>query len=63
MRPAVGLVDRLVSACLGFFVAALLLYAGVQLVQAVLLWLVVGVAIVALATGAYLLLRWHRERW
>lgn len=55
--------DRFFSLCLGFFVACVLVYAGVQLVQAVLGWLlVIGVVAGALALISAVV-RWRRDRW
>jgi hypothetical protein len=58
-----GILDRFFSMCLGFFVACLLLYFGVQLVRAVLGWLIVALAIFAAGGLFFAAMRARRERW
>lgn len=58
-----GFFDRLFNLCLGFFVAAGLLYLGVKLLVAILPWLIASILLGGIGAAAFALLRWRRERW
>ena len=58
-----GLLARALDACLGFFMAAGLLYLGVHLLMAILPWLIAAGAVLGVGGVSYALLRWRRERW
>ncbi len=54
---------RFVEACAAIFAGALLIYLAVQLIAAVLIWLIITAITVALLALFIWLMRWNGERW
>lgn len=58
-----SLVDQVVGACLGVLLGAVALYCAVQVLRAVLPFLIVGIGIAALVAVSIAVVRWRRGRW
>jgi len=58
-----SIVDRIFGLCVSFFLACLAIYAGVQLLQAVIVWIVAGLIVLGLVAAGVAVLQWRRERW
>jgi ABC-type multidrug transport system permease subunit len=66
MQNQRGILDRFLSACLGFFVACVLVYVGIQLLRSVLswlIWLICSAAFIGIVALVAIAMRWRRERW
>lgn len=58
-----SLVDQLVGACFTVLLGAVALYCAVQVLRAVLPFLIVGIGIAALVAVGIAVVRWRRGRW
>ncbi|TQF73354.1 hypothetical protein FK531_07525 [Rhodococcus spelaei] len=56
-------IDQLVGACLGLLGGAIALYCAVQVIEAVLPFLVAVIGIATLTAGAIAAFQWYRQRW
>lgn len=58
-----SLLDQLVSGCLTILIAAVALYCAVQVLRAVLPFLVIVIGSGALIASGVVVVRWWRGRW
>jgi hypothetical protein len=58
-----GIVSRFVGACFSVLFAVLSLWAAVQVIQAIWVWLVTGALVTLIAAGAIRLLWSRRSPW
>lgn len=58
-----SLLSRMFDACVAIFSAALMLYLAVQLIAAVLIWLLVIGGLSLLVAGLIWFVRWRNEIW
>lgn len=55
--------NRVLTACVTFFVAAMLLWAAVKIIASIWLWLLGMTLFVALLAGTIWYIRWRHRRW
>jgi len=58
-----SLVDQVVGACFTVLLGAVALYCAVQVLRAVLPFLIVGIGIAGLVAVSIAVVRWRRGRW
>ncbi|MDV6291483.1 hypothetical protein [Rhodococcus aetherivorans] len=56
-------IDQLVGACVGLLVGAIALYCAVQVLWALLPFVVTALGVLALGIGIVAAVRWYRGRW
>lgn len=56
-------IDQLVGACVGLLVGAIALYCAVQVLRALLPFVVTALGVLTLGIGIVAAARWYRGRW
>ncbi|AKE89619.1 hypothetical protein [Rhodococcus aetherivorans] len=56
-------IDQLVGACVGLLVGAIALYCAVEVLRALLPFVVASLGVLALGIGIVAAVRWYRGRW